>query len=850
MHLTTRRRFVAFAITLLAGGIAGACSDGQGRSPLAPRLNEAGEDGAPTLSTDEFSPLPAVYEQGGANLSRGRAVPGVSLSLGDAAPGSFRIYKNDMNWGLRDEHSLQAIGLMFGTQYIVRPVSDLLNGVPAGTKVVLMTPNVGNSFLATQQNSSAIQGQLVAFLRTGGVVMIDMADNLSAAGLGYRAPGTVGTPDYVFPVSCTDVTLAAGAIGDDGVLGTNDDHPIVRGPDGVRGTGDDLNQQNVDLEFSCSAAHGNLEDGVSLPPGARVLMTMAFPVAGVLVAKAVMAEYCHEGGRVIVHTFTTGFPNNGPSPKLKSIYAYSLSRLATCVPPNEAPVAHAGGPYTGDEGTSVALTAAGSTDPDEDALSYAWDLDNDGDHDDATGVTASFPIPDDGSYPVSVKVTDEDGLSSTASATITGTNVAPSAEFSATPGAIDEGGQFTVTLANASDVAADMAELTYEFDCGDGSGYRAPSDASAAVCTTADDGTRTVRARVSDADGGASEHYTGTVAVANVAPAVAGVTAPVSASEGSVIPFSAASVTDPSTADAAAGFSYAFACGAGPFGAFGGANAGSCPAVDDGPLVVRVKAKDKDGAESAERSATVTVTNVPPTLGALSFPTGPVPAGTPVTVSASFTDPGSSDTHTAQVSWDVGAGFEVADVAGGTASATKALPAGVYTVTLKVTDDDGGEDVETTTGYVVVYDASGGFVTGGGWIDSPAGALAGSAAAGKATFGFVSKYLPGRTTPSGNTEFEFKAGGFRFKSASYEWLVVSGARAQYKGEGTVNGGGSYGFLLTAIDGAVSGGGGTDRFRIKVWDVATGAVVYDNQRGAGEDSDASTALGGGSVVIHR
>jgi hypothetical protein len=41
-------------------------------------------------------------------------------------------------------------------------------------------------------------------------------------------------------------------------------------------------------------------------------------------------------------------------------------------------------------------------------------------------------------------------------------------------------------------------------------------------------------------------------------------------------------------------------------------------------------------------------------------------------------------------------------------------------------------------------------------------------------------------------------------------LVIAGARAQYKGLGTVNGSGNYGFLLTAIDGQVNGGGGVDK----------------------------------------
>ena len=56
-----------------------------------------------------------------------------------------------------------------------------------------------------------------------------------------------------------------------------------------------------------------------------------------------------------------------------------------------------------------------------------------------------------------------------------------------------------------------------------------------------------------------------------------------------------------------------------------------------------------------------------------------------------------------------------------------------------------------------------------------------------------------------------------FHSESYQWLVVAGARAQYKGAGTFNGVPGYGFLLTAVDGQVNGGGGMDKFRIKIWD---------------------------------
>ena len=99
--------------------------------------------------------------------------------------------------------------------------------------------------------------------------------------------------------------------------------------------------------------------------------------------------------------------------------------------------------------------------------------------------------------------------------------------------------------------------------------------------------------------------------------------------------------------------------------------------------------------------------------------------------------------------------------------------------------------------------------------------------------------------PTGNTEFQFQAGNFRFKSTAYEWLVVAGSKAMYKGTGQIQGqAGTYGFMLTAVD---SSGG--DRFRIKIWDEETGHVIYDNKRGQDDDADP-TLIGGGSIQIHN
>ncbi|MCA1561806.1 MAG: hypothetical protein LC804_16585 [Acidobacteria bacterium] len=173
---------------------------------------------------------------------------------------------------------------------------------------------------------------------------------------------------------------------------------------------------------------------------------------------------------------------------------------------------------------------------------------------------------------------------------------------------------------------------------------------------------------------------------------------------------------------------------------------------------------------------------------------------------------------------------------------------------MTIKDDDGGTATRPLESeYIVIFDPSAGFVTGGGWIMSPAGAsVAYPTATGKANFGFVSKYKKGSNTPDGQTEFQFKAGDLNFHSSAYDYgsLVVSGAKAQYRGTGDINGVGGYKFVLTAYDGQGPGGDGVDRFRIKI--TLGGAVVYDNRIGVSDDIDLADpiAIAGGSIVIHR
>ena len=249
---------------------------------------------------------------------------------------------------------------------------------------------------------------------------------------------------------------------------------------------------------------------------------------------------------------------------------------------------------------------------------------------------------------------------------------------------------------------------------------------------------------------------------------------------------------------------------------------------DEGTRVYSLVVRDGD-ASSAPATTAVRVDNVPPTM-TLTLPVEGTAyrVGSAVEAHASFTDPGADDVHTCKVVWDDGTAPQAGNVTesngGGSCAAVRTFTsAGVYTLELTIDDGDGG--AATASAMVVVYDPAAGRVVGGGHIVSPAGAYRPNPSwSGPVVFAFTAQYLG--SVPVGATAAQLP-GGARFASTSLEWLVVAGFKAQFRGTGQINGRGDYGFLLTAYDGQRPGGGGSDRFRLKIWNRSGGAVVYDN-----------------------
>jgi hypothetical protein len=112
---------------------------------------------------------------------------------------------------------------------------------------------------------------------------------------------------------------------------------------------------------------------------------------------------------------------------------------------------------------------------------------------------------------------------------------------------VDEGSDFTLSLTNVVDVAADLGSLQYAFDCG--SGYDTLGTSNTITCPSVDNGILNVGAKVMDKDGGVNE-YTAEVTVNNVIPSVAvPVDSPEPSTEGGTITASA-TFTDPGINDA------------------------------------------------------------------------------------------------------------------------------------------------------------------------------------------------------------------------------------------------------------------------------------------------------------
>jgi len=340
----------------------------------------------------------------------------------------------------------------------------------------------------------------------------------------------------------------------------------------------------------------------------------------------------------------------------------------------DAPVAEANGPYTIQEGAAAVLSAAGSTDADGAISQYEWDCDNDGSFDGGGLAFVGCVFGDDGTFVVTLRVTDDGGEQDTDTANVVVSNVAPTIVSHLVPTG-DEGLALTFSAA-ATDPGAAQDPLIYSWDFGDG----LSGTGASASHIYADEGSYPVTLTVSDGDGG-SATVTAVAEVANVAPVIVAVIGATAGDEGQELSWSV-SVSDAGSADTV---SLSWDFGDGVVG-LGSTNQNHTYA-DDGPYTLTITATDDDGG-SAVSTLGVVIGDVAPIITSLVVP-GAV-EGDPVMLSATATDPG-DDTLT--YTWDLGDGSPVQM---GPTVVWIYGEDGSYTVTLTVAAEDGNPVSQST----------------------------------------------------------------------------------------------------------------------------------------------------------
>ncbi|MBX2997504.1 MAG: DUF11 domain-containing protein [Caldilineaceae bacterium] len=347
--------------------------------------------------------------------------------------------------------------------------------------------------------------------------------------------------------------------------------------------------------------------------------------------------------------------------------------------------------------------------------------------------------PDNGVYTVTVTVADKDGASQSRTFTITVSNLAPVIDVIAASGTITEGYVLTrAPIASFTDFGySDLGKsetFTYTINWGDGTsesgdvtdvitGPTAPRTRGAISATHvyADNGVYTVTVTIRDDDGG-QHSRSFTVTVLNAAPELnAGNNQTVT--EGALVSLDPATFLDRGTLDTHIATvnwgdgspSVAGTVNATPYGPPGstagvtGTISASHRYADDGVYTVTVQLSDDDGATVTD-TLTITVTNVAPTVRAAGDITRNEGQSFTLTNIVTFTDPGWSDpgrlkaseTFTYSINWGdtspVITGTVTTIINGGPGILTRGAITGshtyadngIYTVTVRIYDDNGG----------------------------------------------------------------------------------------------------------------------------------------------------------------
>ena len=333
------------------------------------------------------------------------------------------------------------------------------------------------------------------------------------------------------------------------------------------------------------------------------------------------------------------------------------------------------------EGVETTITATAS-DTENDTFTYNWLVDNQ----EFTGDTLDYTFVDNGNYPVTLTVTDSYGGSTSQTISVTVENATPIVEVRANI-TVNEGETFTLTGSYSDTGIYDNHSYQWNFGNGDSSllvidnGLTIDNDVTTTYAYE-DDGVYLVTLNVDDYEGGIASD-TMTVTVNNVAPVINSINGETEINQGEFVSYNAIASDagndtltyewdfgDDSPTQNGINVNHVFA--------------------DNGDYTITLTVTDDDGGVTTQ-TLDVVVSNLPPTIEEIIGETS-MNEGEEVSYEAFVVDEGDGIlTYT----WDFGDSsglITIDDVA--TVNHTY-QDNGNYTITLTITDDDGGETSQT-----------------------------------------------------------------------------------------------------------------------------------------------------------
>jgi len=357
------------------------------------------------------------------------------------------------------------------------------------------------------------------------------------------------------------------------------------------------------------------------------------------------------------------------------------------------PALNLGGNRTVAEGAAVALNAAFTDPGSRDTHTVAWQVTaNNGQLiPNGSGASFSFTPGDNGVYTVISTVTDDDGGMVTASVTVTVSNRAPINVSAGSDRTFTEGAAITFSGTFTEPSSRDTHAFRWQVAAENGQQIAQGTSQNFGF-TPNDNGRYVVTFTVTDDDGG-SASASATITATNVVPQFVGAGPDFLANEGSVVTL-AGVFADPGNDTHQ--FRWRIVASNGQVLPDGTGQNHSFTPRDNGTYTATFTVTDDDGAAVTD-TVVITVRNVAPQQVSAG-PALTVSEGSTVSLNATFADPG-SDTHT--IAWRV-ASDNGQTLPNGAAASYAFVPRdnGTYTVTLTVTDDDGG--VASTTVRVTV----------------------------------------------------------------------------------------------------------------------------------------------------